>query len=394
MAANAGVDIVDTAFNSMSGLTSQPALNSVAAALENTERETGLDMEKIQEISDYWRSVRPVYNKFESDLKSGTAEIYKYEIPGGQYSNLKPQVESFGLGHKFKEVKEMYKKVNIMLGDIIKVTPSSKVVGDLAIFMVQNNYTPENIYDKAKGQDFPDSVVSYFRGMMGQPQGGFPEKLQKLVLKDEKPITVRPGELLEPLDFNEIRNKIEEKHKINAGIKDILSYALYPKVYDEYLTYVEKEGDFTLMGSDVYFHGLEEGETCEVKIAEGKILVVKLVEVRKLDEEGYRDVAFEINGNRRVVRIKDKSIKGSIIKEEKRKADPENQKEIGANIPGKIIKILVKEDQEVEVNQPVAIIEAMKMETKIIAPVKGKIKEINIKEGQQVESQELIAVIE
>jgi len=338
--------------------------------------------------------VRPVYNKFESDLKSGTAEIYKYEIPGGQYSNLKPQVESFGLGHKFKEVKEMYKKVNIMLGDIIKVTPSSKVVGDLAIFMVQNNYTPENIYDKAKGQDFPDSVVSYFRGMMGQPQGGFPEKLQKLVLKDEKPITVRPGELLEPLDFNEIRNKIEEKHKINAGIKDILSYALYPKVYDEYLTYVEKEGDFTLLGSDVYFHGLEEGETCEVKIAEGKILVVKLVEVRKLDEEGYRDVAFEINGNRRVVRIKDKSIKGSIIKEEKRKADPENQKEIGANIPGKIIKILVKEDQKVEENQPVAIIEAMKMETKIIAPVKGKIKEISIKEGQQVESQELIAVIE
>ena len=394
MAANAGVDIVDTAFNSMSGLTSQPALNSVAAALENTERETGLDMEKIQEISDYWRSVRPVYNKFESDLKSGTAEIYKYEIPGGQYSNLKPQVESFGLGHKFKEVKEMYKKVNIMLGDIIKVTPSSKVVGDLAIFMVQNNYSPENIYDKAKGQDFPDSVVSYFRGMMGQPQGGFPEKLQKLVLKDEKPITVRPGELLEPLDFNEIRNKIEEKHKINAGIKDILSYALYPKVYDEYLTYVEKEGDFTLLGSDVYFHGLEEGETCEVKIAEGKILVVKLVEVRKLDKEGYRDVAFEINGNRRVVRIKDKSIKGSIIKEEKRKVDPENQKEIGANIPGKIIKILVKEDQEVEVNQPVAIIEAMKMETKIIAPVKGKIKEISIKEGQQVESQELIAVIE
>jgi pyruvate carboxylase len=230
--------------------------------------------------------------------------------------------------------------------------------------------------------------------MMGQPQGGFPEKLQKLVLKDEKPITVRPGELLEPLDFNEIRNKIEEKHKINAGIKDILSYALYPKVYDEYLTYVEKEGDFTLLGSDVYFHGLEEGETCEVKIAEGKILVVKLVEVRKLDEEGYRDVAFEINGNRRVVRIKDKSIKDSIIKEEKRKADPENQKEIGANIPGKIIKILVKEDQEVEENQPVAIIEAMKMETKIIAPVKGKIKEISIKEGQQVESQELIAVIE
>ncbi len=394
MAANAGVDIVDTAFNSMSGLTSQPALNSVAAALENTERDTGLDMDKIQQISDYWSSVRPVYNQFESDLKSGTAEIYKYEIPGGQYSNLKPQVESFGLGHKFKEVKEMYKKVNFMLGDIIKVTPSSKVVGDMAIYMVQNNYTPENIYEKAKGQDFPDSVVSYFKGMMGQPQGGFPKRLQKLVLKNEKPITVRPGELLKDENFDEIKTYLNKKHSIVSNKKDILSYALYPKVFDDYLKYKEEVGDFASMGSDIYFHGLEEGETCEIKISEGKIMVVKLVEVRKLDDEGYRDVAFEINGNRRVVKIKDKSIKEGLSKEEKRKADPNNNKEIGANISGKIVKILVKENEEVEENQPVAIIEAMKMETKILAPLKGKIKEIYIKEGQQVESKELIAVIE
>ncbi|MDW7668277.1 MAG: pyruvate carboxylase [Bacillota bacterium] len=394
MAANAGVDIVDTAFNSMSGLTSQPALNSVAAALENTERDTGLDMDKIQQISDYWSSVRPVYNQFESDLKSGTAEIYKYEIPGGQYSNLKPQVESFGLGHKFKEVKEMYKKVNFMLGDIIKVTPSSKVVGDMAIYMVQNNYTPENIYGKAKGQDFPDSVVSYFKGMMGQPQGGFPKRLQKLVLKNEKPITVRPGELLKDENFDEIKTYLNKKHSIVSNKKDILSYALYPKVFDDYLKYKEEVGDFTSMGSDIYFHGLEEGETCEIKISEGKIMVVKLVEVRKLDDEGYRDVAFEINGNRRVVKIKDKSIKEGISKEEKRKADPNNNKEMGANISGKIVRILVKENEEVEENQPVAIIEAMKMETKILAPLKGKIKEIYIKEGQQVKSKELIAVIE
>ncbi len=394
MAANAGVDIVDTAFNSMSGLTSQPALNSVAAALENSVRDTGLDMDKIQHISDYWNSVRPVYNQFESDLKSGTAEIYKYEIPGGQYSNLKPQVESFGLGHKFKEVKEMYKKVNLMLGDIIKVTPSSKVVGDMAIFMVQNNYTTENIYEKAKGQDFPDSVVSYFKGMMGQPQGGFPKRLQKLVLKDEQPITVRPGELLKDQDFDEIKIYLDKKHNIVSNKKDILSYALYPKVFDDYLTYKEEVGDFTSMGSDIYFHGLEEGETCEIKISEGKIMVVKLVEVRKLDDEGYRDVAFEINGNRRVVRIKDKSIKEGISKEEKRKADPNKNKEIGANIPGKIVKILVNENEEVEENQPIAIIEAMKMETKIIAPLKGVIEEIYVKEGQQVESQELIAIIE
>ncbi len=213
MAAHAGVDIVDTAFNSISGLTSQPALNSIVAALENTDRDTGLDLTDMQKLSDYWSAVRPVYSQFESGLKSGSAEIYKYEIPGGQYSNLKPQVESFGLGHKFEEVKEMYKKVNEMLGDIIKVTPpSSKVVGDLAIFMVQNDLTPENIYEKAEKMAFPDSAVSYFKGMMGQPMGGFPEKLQKLVLKGEEPITCRPGEMLPPEDFEKIREHLKEKH--------------------------------------------------------------------------------------------------------------------------------------------------------------------------------------
>lgn len=183
MAADAGVDIVDTTFNSMSGLTSQPALNSIVAALGNTNRDTGIDLSGIQKLSDYWDVVRPVYSEFESDLKSGSAEIYRFEIPGGQYSNLKPQVESFGLGHRFNDVKHMYKKVNDMLGDIIKVTPSSKMVGDMAIFMVQNDLTPENIYDKAKNMAFPDSIVSYFKGMMGQPEGGFPKKLQEIVLK-------------------------------------------------------------------------------------------------------------------------------------------------------------------------------------------------------------------
>lgn len=180
MAAHAGVDIVDTAFNSMAGLTSQPALNSVVAALEHTQSSTGLNVDDLQIISDYWETIRPIYSQFESGLKSGTAEIYKYEIPGGQYSNLKPQVESFGLGHRFDDVKEMFKTVNEMLGDIVKVTPTSKAIGDMAIFMVQNDLSPENIYDKAVDMGFPDSVVSYFQGMMGQPMGGFPERLQNL----------------------------------------------------------------------------------------------------------------------------------------------------------------------------------------------------------------------
>jgi pyruvate carboxylase len=390
MAAEAGVDIADTAFNSMAGLTSQPALNSIVAALENTERETGIVLDDIQKLADYWQAVRPVYSQFESGLKSGTAEIYKYEIPGGQYSNLRPQVESFGLGHRFDEIKEMYKKVNEMLGDIVKVTPSSKVVGDLAIFMVKNDLTPENIFEKGKGMNFPDSVVSYFKGMIGQPMGGFPEELQKLVLKGEEPITCRPGELLEPEDFNKIERYLSDQFKIKPTKKDILSYALYPKVFEDYLKYIEEQGDFSKMGSDIYFHGLNEGETCEVKIAEGKTLVIKLLEIGKLDEKGYRTLHFEVNDSRRVIKIFDKA--SSVQKEENfvQMADPDNEFEIGASIPGTITKVLVKVGDKVKENQTVAIIEAMKMETNITAPVSGEVEAVIVKEGQQVESGQLL----
>ena len=243
----------------MSGLTSQPALNSVVAALENTERDTGISLDGIQKLSDYWANVRPVYSDFESGLKSSSVEIYKYEIPGGQYSNLKPQVESFGLGHRFNEVKEMFMEVNKMLGDIVKVTPSSKAVGDMAIFMIQNDLTQENIFEKGKDLSFPDSIVAYFEGMMGQPMGGFPKELQKLVLKDKDPITCRPGELLPDQDFDKIRKHLENKFEMEVKVEDLLSYALYPKVFEDYLKYKKENGDFSQMGSDVYFHGISEG---------------------------------------------------------------------------------------------------------------------------------------
>ncbi|MBQ1302978.1 MAG: pyruvate carboxylase, partial [Firmicutes bacterium] len=394
MAAHAGVDMADTAFNSMSGLTSQPALNSVVSALENTERDTQLPVDDLQKISDYWTAVRPVYSQFESGLKTSTAEIYKYEIPGGQYSNLKPQVDSFGLGHKFEEVKAMYKTVNEMLGDIIKVTPSSKVVGDMAIFMVQNELTPENIYEKAEGMDFPDSIVSYFEGMMGQPEGGFPQKLKELVLKGKPSIDCRPGELLPPEDFEADRVHLRDLLGYEPSIRQILSYALYPKVYETYISDLAKEGNLRLMGSDIFFHGLVEGETCEVAIEEGKILVIKLIEVRKPDEEGMREVVFEVNGNRRSTLIHDSSAKTSAAASMKLMADKDNPNEIGANIPGNIVKVLVAEGDKVEANQPIAVIEAMKMETNILTPVAGTVGQINIKEGQQVEAGELIAIIE
>ncbi len=395
MAALAGVDVVDTAFNSMAGLTSQPALNTLVAALENTDRDTKINLDGIQKISTYWKAVRPVYQNFESDLKAATAEIYKYEIPGGQYSNLKPQVESFGLGEKFEEVKEMYKTVNEMLGDIVKVTPSSKAVGDMAIFMVQNDLTPENIFDKGKDIDFPDSIVSYFEGMMGQPQGGFPEDLQKLVLKDKKAITCRPGELLPDEDFDGIREMIREEFGLSGNMRQALSYALYPKVFTDYAKNTRGIGQFKKMGSDIFFHGLAEGETCEIKIEEGKVMIVKLVEVKGINKEGMRDVVFEVNGNRRVVKVKDNNIKALGIVEDKTvMADSDNPAQVGANIPGNVIKVLVTAGEEVEEKQPVAVVEAMKMETNILATMKGKIKNVAVSEGDAVKSGQLIVEIE
>ena len=393
MAAQAGVDIIDAAISSMSGLTSQPSLNSIIAALERSERDTGIDLDGLQVIADYWSDVRPVYKNFESDLQAASAEIYKYEIPGGQYTNLKPQVESFGLGHKFQEVKDMYKSVNTMLGDIVKVTPSSKAVGDMAIFMVQNDLTPENILEKGKSLDFPDSIVSFFEGMMGQPEGGFPVELQKVVLKDRKPITCRPGELLDPEDFEYISNGLYEHFGLEPDMHHIISYAMYPKVYTDYMTALSKDGRFSMMGSDVFFHGLREGETSEVMLEEGRILVIRLVEIHEPDKEGYRDVDFEVDGNRRSVRIKDDAAAAVVSGASQRIADENNDMEVGANIPGNIVKVLVRVGEVVEEGQPIAVIEAMKMETNIIAKAAGEIEEIFVKAGDQVKAGQLIATL-
>ncbi|NLY87505.1 MAG: pyruvate carboxylase [Clostridiales bacterium] len=392
MAAAAGVDIIDASFNSMSGLTAQPALNSIVAALEKSDRDTGMNQRGLQEISDYWVDVRPVYSDFESDLKAASAEIYRLEIPGGQYSNLKPQVESFGIGYKFDEVKDMYVKVNQMLGDIIKVTPSSKVVGDFAIFMVQNDLTPENILEKGKNFDFPDSVVTYFEGMMGQPEFGFPEELQKIVLKGKKAITCRPGELLPPDDFDAIKAHLVNDLGLEGTDQEQVSYSMYNKVFEEYIKKLREVGNFRNMGSDVFFHGIARGQTVEVKLKPGKVLVITLEHVGETDEAGNRDLTFTVNGYRRVVTIKDKqalttSVSGSQIQF----AQQDDIYEIGANIPGTVVKLLVCEGDEVEEGQPIAIIEAMKMETNVISTGEGKVEKIYVREGDSVKSGQLIA---
>ncbi len=390
MAAEMGVDIVDASFNNMSGVTSQPALNSIVAALEYTDRETGLSRDNIQLISDYWNDIRPIYNQFESDLQSGTAEVYKYEIPGGQYSNFKSQVDSFGLGHKFIEVKEMYLAVNHMVGDIVKVTPSSKMVGDLAIFMVKNDLTPENILEKGKDMAFPDSVVSYYEGMMGQPVGGFSSEIQKIVLKGKAAITCRPGELLPAVDFEKVRTELNKKSNIPATMREILSSALYPKVYDEFVTFIKKYGDLSRMDSPLFFDGLRKGTPFDVELDEGKIFIIELIQIGKIDSDGYRRVVFEVNGNRREMTILDRTYRTEKTIATTQMADPENPKEIGAGIPGSVSKILVKEGETVKEGQSLLIIEAMKMETNITASSSGVISVISVKEGQKVKTGELL----
>ena len=391
MAAQAGVDIADGAISSMSGLTSQPSLNSIIAALENSPRDTKIDLEKLEKVASYWSSLRPIYEHFESDLKSGTTEIYKYEIPGGQYSNLKPQVDSFGLSDKFGEVKEMYKEVNEMLGDIVKVTPSSKMVGDMAIFMVQNSLTKDNIFEKGQNLTFPDSAITYFSGMMGQPEGGFPEKLQKMVLKDTKPITVRPGTLLEDEDFDAIATHLETKFGYKPTMRECLSYALYPKVYEDYRKSLIEYGDLSHINSDVFFHGLKIGETSEVEIEDGKILIITLLDISKMDKEGYVKLSFEINGNRRDIKIYDKNFGESNTDIIVTKfANPNDTMEIGASIPGNILKVYVQEGDSVKMGQSLILVEAMKMETNIVAKEDGVIEEILISQGQTVKSGELL----
>ncbi|MBQ1549369.1 MAG: pyruvate carboxylase [Clostridia bacterium] len=387
LAAEAGVDVVDVAISSLSALTSQPSMNALVAALQGQERDTGLDLDRLQELTDYWEDVRRRYKKFDAGLKTPVTDIYKYEIPGGQYTNLYPQVQSIGLGDRFQEVKQMYKTVNDMLGGIVKVTPSSKMVGDLAIFMVQNDLTPENICKKGADLSYPDSVVSYFKGMMGQPSWGFPKDLQKVVLKGEKPITCRPGELLEPVDFEWAREQVAQ-FEPDPSDQMLISWCLYPKVVEDYCKHKQEYGYIMRMGSHVFFDGLALGETNQINIEDGKTLVIRYLGLGDLHEDGTRDVHFELNGTARTVTVPDphasSSVKAVVL------ADPTDKSEVGASIPGLVSKIHVKPGDKVTENQVIAIVEAMKMETSVTARMDGIVDEVLVKEGDNVKAGELM----
>ena len=391
MAAEAGVDVVDAACAPLAGLTSQPSLDALVAALQGTERDTGLDLRRVQELSNYWADVRLRYESFDHGLKTSTTDIYRYEIPGGQYTNLRPQVESLGLGDRFEEVKEMYKTVNDMLGDPVKVTPSSKVVGDLAIFMVQNDLTPENIVERGKALAFPDSVVSYFKGMMGQPAWGFPEDLQKVVLKGEEPITCRPGKLLPPVDFDRLEQEVR-KFRNDPERKDLISYAMYPKVYEDFCRHRKEYGYITRMGSHVFFNGMALGETNKINIEDGKTLVIKYLGLGDHNDDGTINVQFELNGMRREVAVRDPN--ASEKTRQVVQADENDPRQVGASIPGMVSKLHVQPGDTVEENQVLMTIEAMKMETAVTARTAGKVREIRVKEGQAVKAKELLMLLD
>lgn len=377
-AIEAGVDVVDCAIASMSGLTSQPNFNSIVAMMEGHERENPMNLKSLNEFSVFWEDKREFYYPFESGLKAGTAEVYDNEIPGGQYSNLRPQAEAIGLvGQDFELVKKNYAVVNKLFGDIVKVTPSSKVVGDMAIFMTANGLTAEDVMNPEKNLSFPDSVKAFFKGDLGQPEGGFPKELQKIILKDEKPYEGRPNEHLAPIDFEKEFKEFQMKYTEYCDFLDFLSYSLYPKVFDDYFKHNSEYGYVSNIPTKQFFYGLEKGEEILINIGPGKTIMVKLLYTLDPDENGMVTVGFELNGQTRRIQVKDYSFTSTVVKN--RKAITEN--EVGAPLQGKLSSILVKAGDEVDEDQPLFTIEAMKMESTITASRKGVVKAVLLTQG-------------
>lgn len=384
----AGVDIVDAAISSMSGFTSQPSLNGLVTSLQGQPRETGLDPAGLQLLSDYWEDVREFYAGFESGMKAPSAEVYVHEMPGGQYTNLHQQAKAVGLGERWGEVKEAYAAVNRMFGDIVKVTPSSKVVGDMALFMVQNNLTEQAIYERGDRYDFPESVVQFFQGYLGQPYGGFPEKLREIILKGRERIDVRPGELLPAVDFQEVQAQLKEKIGREASGEDVLSYIMYPSVFLEYEAFKNKFGEVSALDTPSFFYGLHLGEEVEVEIEQGKTLIIKLIAVGPLSSNGNKTVYFELNGQPREVTVKDLSVKVAVV--ERRKVQPDHPGQVGAMMPGSVAKVLVKPGDHVKKGEYLIVTEAMKMETAIQASMNGVVKEVHVKVGEAIEPGDLL----
>ncbi|MEP5253492.1 MAG: biotin/lipoyl-containing protein, partial [Winogradskyella arenosi] len=368
----------------------------VVEMLKGQPRAHDFNIQKLNLFSNYWEDTREMYYPFESGLKAGTAEVYQHEIPGGQYSNLRPQAIALGLGDRFDEIKKMYAQVNTMFGNLIKVTPSSKVVGDMAIFMVTNNLTPEDVMQRGDSLSFPESVINLFKGDLGQPAGGFPKELQKIILKNRKAYTDRPNAHLEPVDFTKefasFKTKFQQGFTRPIEMEDFLSFMLYPKVFETAHENYKKYGNIALIPTKDFFYGMKLQEETKITLEPGKTIIVKLLSVSIPNDNGMRTVFFKVNGENRFVEIFDTSL--NIKKVENLKIDPEADNQVGAPLQGALYKILVKKGATVKENDPLFIIEAMKMETTVTAPKAGKIESIALSEGSMVGQDDLVITLE
>jgi pyruvate carboxylase len=392
-AADAGVNVADAAVAAMSGGTSQPNLNSIVEALRHTPRDTQLDIETLNECSDYWETARSFYLPFDSAPKSGSARLYQHEIPGGQYTNLREQATAMGLGHRWREAEKMYAQVNELFGDIVKVTPSSKVVGDMTLFMMTNELLPADILalDEKHDLSLPNSVVEMFSGVLGVPPGGWPKKLQKIVLRGQPALRGRPSASLEAVDFEKEHKSLEKK--VNHPIRrdDLLSYLLYPEVFLKYDKFRQSYGDVSVLPTYAFFYGLRSGEEITVEIESGKALIIKFLTTSEAHPDGTRTLFFELNGQPREVNVRDRALR--VVERTHPKADPADPGQVAAPTAGVISGIAVQANHAVERGAKLLTLEAMKMQSNIYAPISGRIVKLLVSPGQNVEAKDLLVTI-
>lgn len=389
--AQAGADAVDAATDSMSGMTSQPSLGALMASFEGGGHEAGLDTTSLRAIDSYWAQVRLLYSPFEAGLTGPDSEVYEHGIPGGQLTNLIFQASQQGLGAKWALTKKAYEHANELLGDIVKVTPTSKVVGDLAQFMVSNELSREDVLQKAEQLDFPSSVLDFFEGLMGQPYGGFPEPLRTQALRGRRKMDKRPGLYLAPMDFDAIRKVLKTQFGGCTEL-DVASYAMYPKVFEEYKKWTKKYGDLSVLPTRFFLAKPEIGEEFHVELEKGKVLILKLLAIGPLSEQkGQREVFYEMNGEVRQVTVTD--ARAAVENKSRAKADAGDSSQVGAPMSGVVVEVRVKPDSVVNKGDPIAILSAMKMELVVSAPHSGKIGDLQIKEGDSVGGQDLICRI-
>jgi len=387
-AVDAGVDAFDAAMGSFSGLTSQPNLGSLVEALRGGPHDTGLDPAVIRRFSDYWELVRKQYTAFESDLRFGASEVYLHEMPGGQFTNLKEQARALGLEERWHEVAQTYAEVNAMFGDIVKVTPSSKVVGDMALAMVSAGLSRADVEDPAREINFPESVISFFRGDLGQPPGGFPAALQRKALKGEVPITVRPGAVLPPADLPAERAKAERTVERRLSDEEFNSYLMYPKVFTDYAAFRRLNGPVEVLPTPVFFYGMSAGQEIAIDLEPGKTLVLRCQAIGETDEEGNAKVFFELNGQPRTIKV---AVRGAAhLAARRQQAEDGNPRHVAAPIPGMVASLAVTEGQAIKAGDVLLTIEAMKMETSVHAERDATIARVVTSAGTQVEAKELL----